>query len=382
MRLRQVGSVMGLAALAACTSTNSTGVIAMGPDTYGMKVASRNLAGAAEKGLTDATTFCNGMGRQTQLLRTQITNDDYQLVFRCMGGPPQLPPRTPAPVPSVAGVPIPDPNAPVLAGAAFAPPRTIAGMTTMAARQRQAIFPVSPPVIAPAPPPANTMPPLGSTAVAPLLGGRIAAPGYAAAPPPGTYPSPFASPTLPSTMVEPEAPRRGLFSRLNPFSSDEPAARPALPQTGGGFPLPPQPGGVYPLGQGALPPAPLAPVTAPMEPLRSPLAAGTLPNAPPSFASERLPTAAPIFPTTPASVPAAAPQPLAAPAPLPPVPAAEPVAAPPRSLPPVPLQPLPRLNTNVPATLPPPSGLGGNAPTVPQAPPTEPPTSFWSTFRN
>jgi hypothetical protein len=355
MRLRQVGSAVGLAALAACTSTNSTGVIAMGPDTYGMKVASRNLAGAAERALTDATTFCNAQGRQTQLLRTQITNDDYQLVFRCMGGPPQLPPRPPVPVPSVAGVPIPDPNAPVLAGAAFAPPRTIAGMSTAAAQQRQAIFPVNPPVIAPAPPPPNTLPQLASTPVAPLLGTRPAAPfGYAAAPPP---------------VPQAEPARGGFFSRLNPFRSSE-QPRPSLPpQPGAGFALPPQPGGQYPIGQAATPLAPLAPVTAPLEPLRSPLAPTSVPGLPPAGT---VPAPAPIFAPP-------APQPLAAPTPLP---VAEPVAAPSRSLPPVPLQPLPRLNTNVPATLPPPAGLGGQAPTIPQPVSAEPPTSFWSTFRN
>jgi hypothetical protein len=72
--------------------------------------------------------------------------------------------------------------------------------------------------------------------------------------------------------------------------------------------------------------------------------------------------------------------PLSSPAPLAPLP--EPVAPPSRALPPVPLQPLPLLSTNVPNTLPPPSTLGGAAPTVPQPVSTEPPTTFWQTPRN
>ncbi len=388
MRLQQAGLAIALAALAGCTSTQSTGVVAMGPDMYGMKVVSRNLGGAAEKGLSDATTFCNGMGRQTQLLRTQITSDDYQLVFRCMGSAPVVAAPAPVAVPSIAGMAIPNPNGPVLAGPAFMPPRTVgaATMDRLAASNRTAIFPVNPPVLAnPAAPPAPPLPALGSTPVGSFIGQRGArppsfantpAPAPSFTPPPLSGPTPLAAPSFTPMAplstpamppaAEPEAQRPGFFGRM--FGAGESPRAPALPQPGltpGFTPVNSAPVGIF---QAPAPSAPLPPSTSPLQPLRSPLApagGGLPPIAAPA------PIAAPTGP---------APAPLASPAPLAPLP--EPVAQPSRALPPVPLQPLPRLNTAVPNTLPPPSGLGGAAPTVPQPVSTEPPTTFWQTPRS
>jgi type VI secretion system protein ImpI/type VI secretion system protein len=400
MRLQQVGLAVGLAALAGCTSTASTGVVAMGPDMYGMKVVSRNLAGAAEKGLTDATTFCNGMGRQTQLLRTQITTEDYQLVFRCMGSAPVVVPPPANPVPSIAGMAIPNPNGPVLAGPAFMPPRTVgsATMDRMAAQNRTAIFPTNPPILAnPAAPPSPPLPALGNTSVAPFIGQRGARPpSYANTPLPAAYapppiggPSPLAAPSYtpmaplvspgrpPAAVPEPEATRPGFFGRL--FGSGEAPRSPALPQPGFNQPGFTPASNSAPLGifQTPTPAAPLPPSTQPLEPLRSPL--GNAPSFTPAFA----PGSAPLAPiAAPPALQAPALQPLAAPAPLQLAPVPEPAATPSRALPPVPLQPLPRLSTNVPNTLPPPASLGGAAPTVPQPISTEPPTTFWQTPRN
>ena len=297
MRLQQVGLAMGLAALAGCTSTGSTGVVAMGPDMYGMKVVSRNLGGAAEKGLTDATTFCNGMGRQTQLLRTQITSDDYQLVFRCMGSAPVVAPPAPAAVPSIAGMAIPNPNGPVLAGAAFTPPRTVgaATMDRLAAQNRTAIFPVNAPVLAnPTPPPGPPLPALGNTPVGSFIGQRGArppsftntpAPAAAYAPPPLSGPTPLAAPSYtpmaplsspglpPAAAPEPEAQRPGFFGRM--FGGSESPRAPALPAVGltpGFTPVSSAPVGIF-----QAPPAastPLPPSASPLEPLRSPLSGG------------------------------------------------------------------------------------------------------------
>ncbi len=410
MRLQQVGLAFGLAALAGCTSTTSTGVVAMGPDMYGMKVVSRDLGSAAEKGLTDATVFCNGMGRQTQLLRTQITSDDYQLVFRCMGSAPVVVPQPANPVPSIAGMAIPNPNGPVLAGPAFIPPRTVPGVTAerLAMQARTPIFPVSPAVLAnPAGPPSPPLPALGNTPVGPLMsGGRavrppsfatqpVAPPGYEGAgsaqprfvpmaplASPGLAPlaspgfAPLASPgfaPLAAPAPEAEAPRPGFFGRLF-GSSEAPRAR-ALPPVEP-VSAPPMGGGMFPMNAApAFSPAParapLPPMGSPLEPLRSPLAPVAAPVAAPAPLG-----APPLFPP---AEPMATPQPLAPMAPA----GLAPVAAPPsRALPPVPLQPLPRLSTNVPSTLPPPSSTGGAAPTLPQPVSTEPPTTFWQTPRS
>lgn len=104
--MRVLGVIGCAAMLAGCSATRSSGIIALGQEMFGTTVTSRDLAAAAEKGLTDATLFCNGQGRQTQLLRTQINPADYQLVFRCVGTAEPYAPVAAAP--SIAGVPIPN----------------------------------------------------------------------------------------------------------------------------------------------------------------------------------------------------------------------------------------------------------------------------------
>ena len=441
MRLQRVTLAIGLAAMAGCTQVGSTGTIAMGPDTYGMRVTSRNLASAAEKGLADATTFCNAMGRQTQLLRTQITNEDYQLVFRCMGSAPTLTPQQTPAVPMLAGVAIPNPNGPVLAGQAFPPNRTVGAATAerLASQARTPIFPVSAPTLNPPAPPPNSMPGLAETPVGQeiLRRGRpepvrmVPQPGppsmYGAASPPQVQPlAPLTAPgmgMLPSMapgvmrLPEPEPESRGFFGRL--FGSSPPPPGPM--NTGmGTLPTsqPPAPAPLFPAGVGSNPfaasappapsaytpapvpyapaspglfgapqatpfAAPMAPSVAPLQPLQAPL--GLQPVAAPASAPGSFAQPAPLpIAAQPAPLPFVAAQPPRAPEPVAlPLTQPPPMAAPPqRSIAPLPLQPLPRLNTDVPTTLPPPTGGADAGRGAGQPVSTEPPGGFWQTNRN
>lgn len=73
-------------ALAGCGSTQTSGVVAIGPDTYAVETRGRALSTAVERGLTEATAFCTAQSRQTELLGTRINADSYQVAFRCSGG--------------------------------------------------------------------------------------------------------------------------------------------------------------------------------------------------------------------------------------------------------------------------------------------------------
>jgi hypothetical protein len=101
-KMRAVGIlVAGAALLAGCMSAQSSGVVSLGPDLLGVTVASRNLAGAASRAMGDAAGFCAGLGRQAELLKTEVSPADYRLTFRCNGTPqPAL-----AGLPGVGGVP-------------------------------------------------------------------------------------------------------------------------------------------------------------------------------------------------------------------------------------------------------------------------------------
>lgn len=407
----------GLALLAGCTSVGSSGVIAMGPDTYGMKVTSRNLGGAAEKGLTDATTFCNSQGRQTQLMRTQITNEDYQLIFRCVGGAPQLPaaqPVQPA-VPTIAGVPIPNPNAPTLPGPAFTQRPIVPADPILArAAARPAIAANGPILLPPAaePPPPRTLPPLGATPLASTLQPLTVRPPSINTPPQPALESPVAIP----------AGERSWFSRTLGFwrSEEQPTrAEAPLPPAGqAGLPLAPisaPVGGLTGLpgstGQPVPPPLPAGNPLLPLQsPLQAPIGTPALPATspvlplstpappqvpvPPGLGGAPAGRAAPIQlrPQSQSEVPAPLAAPAAAqpapqlPAALAPLPASAPVPAPlappARRLDEVPLQPLPRLRSDVPATLPPPAPAAAGDLQPVAAPSTTPPSAFWETRRN
>ncbi len=108
--MRAVGIlVAGTALLAGCMSAQSSGVVSLGPDLLGVTVASRDLAGAASQAMGDAAGFCASLGRQAELLKTEVSPADYRLTFRCNGAPqPAL-----AGLPGVGGVPAALSSAPV-----------------------------------------------------------------------------------------------------------------------------------------------------------------------------------------------------------------------------------------------------------------------------
>lgn len=108
--MRAVGIlVAGAALLAGCMSAQSSGVVSLGPDLLGVTVASRDLAGAASRAMGDAAGFCASLGRQAELLKTEVSPADYRLTFRCNGAP------QPA-LPGVGGVPAALSSAPVREG--------------------------------------------------------------------------------------------------------------------------------------------------------------------------------------------------------------------------------------------------------------------------
>jgi hypothetical protein len=80
-----MGLLAGLA-LTGCGSPQTSGIVAIGPDTYAVETRGRALATAVERGLTEATSFCTAQSRQTELLGTRINADSYQVAFRCTGG--------------------------------------------------------------------------------------------------------------------------------------------------------------------------------------------------------------------------------------------------------------------------------------------------------
>lgn len=87
MRAVVVGMLAGSAlALTGCGSQQTSGIVAIGPDTYAVETRGRSLSTAVERGLTEATSFCTAQSRQTELLGTRINADSYQVAFRCTGG--------------------------------------------------------------------------------------------------------------------------------------------------------------------------------------------------------------------------------------------------------------------------------------------------------
>ena len=303
MRAIGAGLLAGLA-LAGCGSPQTSGIVAIGPDTYAVETRGRALATAVERGLTDATSFCTAQSRQTELLGTRINADSYQVAFRCTGGTggtglagnPGIMGRMPAgfTTRNSSMGPIPVASArPVISGQAFQP--------------------------APAPPVGFDLGTVGQ------MPGRSAVVngnpfGQAAAPPPRL---PTALPPLSSlsALAAPlQAPLQPLGGAMAPVASSpfaplqSPLAAPAaMPTVAPGFAPLASPFAGAPSGSAAL--APLAAPVAPtgFQPLASPFAA------PPSGSAAFAPLAAPAAPAGFQPLPGAA-RPLAA---LPPVAAAQ-----------------------------------------------------------
>jgi hypothetical protein len=299
--------------LAACGATQTSGVVAIGPDTYAVETRGRALGTAVERGLTEATNFCTVQGRQTELQGTRINPDSYQVVFRCAGSAP-------------GGIRGFTPPAAAIAGAQ---PITGAGFATRPSR-------LGPVPISPAPVPAVSRGP-GGTVV--MQGQAFATP---AAPPPGlgeggtipfVQPQPARVTGNPFASAPAAAPRRDtlpspaqLSAMMSPGAAPTSAfAPPAFaPQTGASAP----------------------PVLSPMQPLQSPLA----PSAMPAAAALPSPSSLPAFQAPPPS-PAAF-QPLQSPLAPGAAPAFQPLQSPagpaPVAAPPPAFQPLPPARSALP----------------------------------
>ena len=287
--------------LTGCGTPQTSGIVAIGPDTYAVETRGRALATAVERGLTEATSFCTAQSRQTELLGTRINADSYQVAFRCVGG---------------SG----------FGGSGFAGNPGIIGRVPAGYGQRNSVLgpiPISAPI--------------ASAGRGPVITGQAFPP--AAPPPPGLELGTVGS-----------LPGRTATVAGNPFGQRQVAVAPApsLPPlsslpANAAFQAPPQ---AFAPAFSA-PAAASAPVaTSPFQPLQSPLAASSAPSpvslaplsaAPaPAFAPLSAP-AAPAFQPL-ASQPAASPafQPLAQPQPLGSLPGASsalPAVAAPRSVP-------------------------------------------------
>ncbi|RVT99417.1 hypothetical protein EOD42_04835 [Rhodovarius crocodyli] len=270
----KMGVLAGLGLLTACGNPQTTGIVAIGPDTFAVETRGRDLSTAVERGLTEATSFCAAQSKQTELLGTRINPSNYQVAFRCTG----------------AGF-ANNPSGGVLGRvpAGYAGRQAPAGYATR--QSALGSVPVS-----------NPLP--GGYSNAPVLSGQA----FRQAPPP---PGPLDLGTVGSV------PARTANVPGNPFAA--PAAAPAA----GGLNLPPA---SSILGGGA--PVAAAPaVPAGFQPLSSPLASAP---AAPAYQAPRFapaPSAAPL-PPMPAAGGASVPSGGFAPLTSPPPGAAAPAAAP------------------------------------------------------
>ncbi len=280
-------------ALSGCGNTQTSGVVAIGPDTYAVETRGRALATAVERGLTEATSFCTAQSRQTELLGTRINADSYQVAFRCTGGMglagnPGVMGRVPVGYgtrnSSMGPIPISAPVAsggrgPVISGPAFppqAPPPVGFDLGTVGAVPGRTATVVGNPFAttasAPAAPPLRSLPPVSSL--------TAPAPASVQASVPPSSPSPFAP------LTSPLATGPAISAPAPVFT---PAAAPAPAFTPAFTPAP-----------AASAPPPASPAFAPLtSPLTSPLAAA--------------PAAAPAATFTPSPAPAF--QPLSSPVP-------------------------------------------------------------------
>ncbi len=297
-------------ALAGCGNPQTSGIVAIGPDTYAVETRGRSLAPAVERGLTEATSFCAAQSRQTELLGTRINADNYQVAFRCTGGTgfagnPGVLGRVPAgyatrqsslgPIPVTSG-------RPVISGQAFPPPApppagyelgtvgALPGRTATVAGNpfAQAAPLPQAPVRQPnyLPPVSSLSSPAGPLAFqAPLTAAPMTAAPMAAAPP--VSPSAFAP--LQSPLAAP-APGFALPRAPAAASVFAPPAAPAF--------APPAATAFAPLQSPLAAPAPApafaAPAAAPaFAPLASPLSGSPAPAGPPVFQPLSTPAAAP-----------------------------------------------------------------------------------------
>ena len=153
MRGLRLGIVFGAVVLGGC-GTRSTGVMETAPGTLGVAVSGSSLPAATERGLREATAHCASLGRQTQILGTQMGRDEYQVAFRCTGRVAAAPPQ-PEPAPQPLPLVLLSPEAaPVLSGEAFVGRPVPPGP----AAPRTAVVPSAAPVV---PGVSLSMPPAG-----------------------------------------------------------------------------------------------------------------------------------------------------------------------------------------------------------------------------
>ena len=289
MRAIVAGILTGLA-LVGCGTPQTSGIVAIGPDTYAVETRGRQLAPAVERGLTEATSFCTAQSRQTELLGTRINADSYQVAFRCSGGtglagntgfigrvPAGIATRNSAlgPIPVVSG------GRTVISGPAFPPPAlppagfdlgTVGSMPGRPATVTGNPFAqAAPPPFAQSAPPLATrqptfLPPLSSlsTPSAPLAFEAPFAAAPAATVPLGS-PSPFAP--LQSPLAA-----QGAAPAFTPAPAFAAPAAPAFSAPAFSAPAFPAPAGAFaPLASPLAPAAPTGPVA--FQPLASPASA-------------------------------------------------------------------------------------------------------------
>jgi hypothetical protein len=291
-------------ALAGCGTTQTSGVVAIGPDTYAVETRGRALATAVERGLTEATAFCTAQSRQTELLGTRINADSYQVAFRCTGGTglagnPGIIGRVPAGYATrnsaLGPIPVSAPLAggnrgTVITGQAFppqAPPPPGFELGTVSTLPGRTATVTGNP-FAPTPAPAARSLPPASSFAAPAFQAP-AQPAFQAAAPP-VAPSPFAPLTSPLAAAPAPAP-------FTPPAAAPVAAAPVSPAFA---PL------ASPLASPAAAPAPSRAAAPAFQPLSSAPPSGPPPafSALPPASSALQPVAAPT--RGPASVPSAA----------------------------------------------------------------------------
>ncbi|WP_052214668.1 hypothetical protein [Belnapia sp. F-4-1] len=226
---RTVWLAIGIGLLAGCSAQRSSGVAPLADGTYRVTVASRNLGGATQQALSEASAYCGGRGEQAQMLRRQINAADYDLVFRCAN----------AAAPSRSGA------VPILLGSA------VPAMT------QTAVLPAEPPTLAalqaaavPAPagfrlPPVPDLPPLQALpqaergpVFAPLPPLHNAAPAFSGVPDASPRPPvPRAYEGLPPVTGMPGGPPQRALAPLPPIA--EPALAGPPPRQGAASATPP-----------------------------------------------------------------------------------------------------------------------------------------------
>jgi hypothetical protein len=217
---------IGMGLLAGCSGQRSSGVMPLADGSYRVAVASRDLGGAAQRALGQASAHCSGQGGQALMLRRQINAADYDLVFRCADA--AAPPRNGA--------------APILLGSA-APAATGMPQPAMLPREPRTLVAPGARTVPPSAggrlPPVPDLPPLRrisvqgqELAVAPLPAMQ---PAFSALPP--RPPAPRAYESLPPVTGMPGGPPPRPLTPLPPIA--EPAlAGPPLRQ-GAASPTPP-----------------------------------------------------------------------------------------------------------------------------------------------